>query len=192
MLFDSLYTASWMALWWSADDLPAFWRLLGDGSNEIQVAYDMFMEHREVLNELVSVGLHVGENDMSAALASTYMMNSATQKLCIAFRDAVVAPVLWEAKHRCEIDGSYPGGPPLRCAVLKICSELFGSAFSGSRLEDLMLLAIDKRFKQVEMAGKHTGQQAFRPFLSLTTSRRRRHGRGRTDAREAYMSGTER
>ena len=69
VLFNSLYRSSRMAWWWYADDLPSFWRLLWDGSNEMADAYKAFMEHRDVLSQLVSLGLHIGENDMSVALA---------------------------------------------------------------------------------------------------------------------------
>ena len=183
MLFNSLYRSSRMAWWWYADDLPSFWRLLGDGSNELADAYKAFMEHRDVLSQLVSLGLHIGENDVSVALALAYKLNWATQQLCVAFRDAIVAPALWEAKRRCEMLGDAEG-PALRVALLNVRSELFGPAFSGSEHENVMLLAVDKRFHKVELAGALTGQQAIRPFSSLnelrfTAMQRVRHGHRR-------------
>jgi hypothetical protein len=200
MCFNSLYRASRLAWPCYADGVPSFWRLLGDGSDEIADAYHAFMEHRDVLNQLLSLGLHIGENDMSAALALVYKLNWVTQQLCIAFRDAIVVPALWEAKRRCEIRGDAEG-PALRVALLSVCSEIFGPAFSGSGHEDLMLLAVDKRFNKVEMAGEHTGQPVIRPFSSLNAIRltprqrmrrchRRRHNRAGNDP-FAPMSGTE-
>jgi hypothetical protein len=201
MCFNSLYRASWQGWWWHADGVNSFWRLLGDGSREIADAYHVFMEHRDVLNQVVSLGLHIGENDMSDGLVLAYKLNWATQQLCIAFRDAIVVPALWEAKRRREMAGQVPEGPALRDALLQVCSEMFGPAFSGSGHEDLMLLAVGKRFNKVEMAGEHTGQPAIRPFASLNAIRltpsqrmhrghRRRHNRDGNDPC-AYMSGSE-
>jgi hypothetical protein len=137
-----VYREFWLAWWWYAHDL-AFWCLLGDGSNEIAVLYNVLMEHRDVLNQLVFLGLHIGESDMSVALTLTYKLNSTTQQIFVACRDAVVAPVLGEAKRRCEIVG-YAEGPTSRLAVMiNDCSELCGPSFSiGSGIEDLMLLAV--------------------------------------------------
>jgi hypothetical protein len=201
MLFNSLYSASRLAWWWHADNMPPFWRLLGDGSTEIGNAYYVFMEHRDVLNQLVSLGLHMGTNDMSSALDVAYKLHLATQQLCIALRDAIVAPALWEARRRVEMAPNIEGGT-FRDAFLNVCSEIFGPAFSGSRHEELMLLAVDKRFNKVELAGAHTGQEVIRPFSShnevrltrpLQRMRRghsRRHNRARNDAFES-MSGIE-
>jgi hypothetical protein len=193
MEFASLYRASQLALGSAAHDLPSFWRLLGDGTTEIRAAYYAFMQQRCVLNQLVSLGLHIAENDMSTALVLAYRLNSATQQLCIAFRDAFVVPALWEAKYRCETIGDVEG-PAMRAAFRVVCSEVFEEEFSGSLQEDLMLLAVDKMFRSVELRGDRLGQQVIRPFSSQNVerqrSRRRRHGRGRTD-RSASRSGME-
>jgi hypothetical protein len=174
MSFDSVYKAYGSALRRSADDLPSFWRLLGDGSNEIVDARRVFMEHREVLNQLGSLGIHLGETDLCAALALTYKLNSATQQLCIVFRDAIVAPVLWEAKCRCEELGDAEG-PALRMAFLNVCSEIFGPAFIGSVHADMMLLAADKRFQKVALEGARIGQQPMRPWESMNSIRSTSH-----------------
>ena len=92
-------------------------------------------------------------------------------------------------------------GPALRVALLNVCSELFGPAFSGSEHEDVMLLADDKRFHKVELAGALTDHQTIRPFSSLNELRfaamqrmrqghRRRRNRAKTNA-FASMSGIE-
>jgi hypothetical protein len=177
MLYDTLYRSSRLALSRSADDLPSFWRLLGDGSDEITDAYDAFMEQRGVLNQLLSLGLHIGENDMSSALDLAYQLNRATQQLCIAFRDAVVAPALWEAKCRCDIVGEDADGPALRVHFRDVCYAIFGPAFSGSEHEDLMFLAVHKRFRRVELAGEHIGHQVIIPFSNQKVERRPRHRR---------------
>jgi hypothetical protein len=142
--------------------------MLGDGSNEIVDAHKVSMEHRDVLIQLGSLGIHIGETDLCAALALTYKLNSATQQICVVFRDAIVAPVLWEAKCRCEKLGDAEG-PALRFAFLNVCGEIFGPAFSGSVHEDLMLLAVDTRFKKVELEGERIDQQAIRLFVSLNS-----------------------
>jgi hypothetical protein len=159
------------------------------------------MEHRDVLNQLVSMGLHIGENDMSVGLVLAYKLNWAIQQLCKAFRDTIVTPALWEAKHRREMADQVPEGPALRAELLKVWSEIFGPAFSGSDNEDLMLLAVDKRFNKVEMAGAHTGQPAIRQFASrnairLTPMQRMRRGHRRRHSRSGSdecvsMSGSE-
>jgi hypothetical protein len=138
------------------------------------------MEHRDVLNQLVFLGLHIGENDMSVALTLTYKLNSATQQICVACRDAVVAPVLGEAKRRCEVVG-YAEGPTVRRAVINVCSELFGPSFSkGSGLDDVMLLVIDKICKNVELAGEHTGQQSRSRGFNACAKVQHCHRRGLT------------
>jgi hypothetical protein len=181
MFSDSMYRSSQLALLRDADNLPSFWRLLGNGSDEIATAHDALMEQRCVLNQLLSLGLHIGTNDMSSALDLAYQLNWATQQLCIAFRDAVVAPALWEAKRRCEMVGEDADGPALRDAFRDVCREMFGHAFSGSGHEDLMFLAVHRRFRRVELAGEHIGQQVIRPFSSQKVesrpSHRRRHNR---------------
>jgi hypothetical protein len=135
------------------------------------------MEQRSVLNRLLSLGLHIGANDMSYALDLAYRLNRATQQLCIAFRDAVVAPALWEAKRRCDSVGEDADGPALRDHFRDVCDAIFGLAFSGSQHEDLMFLAVHKRFRRVELAGEHIGHQVIRPFSSQKDERRPRHRR---------------
>jgi hypothetical protein len=78
MLYDTLYRSSRLALLQYADDLPSFWRLLGDGSDEITDAYDAFIKQRSVLNQVLSLGLHIGANDMSSALDLAYRLDRAT------------------------------------------------------------------------------------------------------------------
>jgi hypothetical protein len=177
MLYDTLYRSSRLAVLQYADDLPSFWRLLGDGRDEITDAYDAFMEQRSVLNQVLSLGLDIGANDMSSALDLAYRLDRATQQLCIAFRDAVVAPALWEAKRRCDSVHEDADGPTLRDHFCDVCYAIFGLAFSGSQHEDLMWMAVHKRFRRVELAGEHIGHKVIRPFSSQNVERRPRRRR---------------